>query len=234
MKQRLIFGLALIGVVAAAALAPTAYSKDDKEKEKEEREALVEKYETKKGGKLFTHLPLYVDKEKLKETRWDFKTPEAGNDTQKLELKALFPSSKADAPPRIEALFWSYKHKTQQGSSSSIHNYRFDEANMEKVLASDYENMLKAMYLTFMNTAKDKIEKECKEPKKKKVGPAKIFAQAVATDAKTSQRVRKEWYSWTEPNWSIVVEVTYSTAVYDKDEWLDKVETLMKNIKDAK
>lgn len=231
--KRTLIAIALLAT-GVAYVAHEAYAKDDAEEAAKEHAKLVEKYETKGGGKIFREGPYWFDAKKYDDSRLTVETPEGGNDSQQLLMKAVQASAAADQPPNIEILVWRYLQYKQEGNTRHPSRFTFKDADMTDVDPADLEQLTLAQYQSFTKRATDQVEKDNIKPKKKKVGPAKMMALAIGKLNDAEGRVRMEWYTWIDREWTYVVEAKLGNKVFEKDTFQDKLVDFVKNIKDLK
>ena len=233
---------AIAAAVAAAALltpvltAPPVLAKDDPAAAAKAREEVRKDLKEAKKQP-FADLSYVVDTTKLADGRWEFRdVPPPADPDQGTMFNATFPSGNAtDASASITFVVG----KCIQVNNQTKKEYSQQFKSIGKsVKMSQVEDYAKGLYQEWMATATDQIKDKCKETDKKSVGPSKYWGCAVGTDKELKKRVRKDWFVWVSNtsagSWTWTAEATTSEKFIDNKDWLEKLDNLMKNIKELK
>ena len=222
------------GIAGLLLATPALAKKTDAEKEKEWKEKVTKKYVEKKEGALFHDYSHWVDLKSLKDTRW----------TVTKDLSKMVKDLKAESGPQLHAT-WTLSAqsggaaitmlviKMPHKKGNSVFNQPFDNIG-ESIKVADAKKMHDAFYRDWVKASTDVVESKCVEPRKSKVGPASFYACAVATDKESKQREKREWYAWTTPNTTWILQVNYGKDVIDKEAVAEKAEAFVDAIDEVK
>lgn len=236
MSARVFALAAAVGCSAFVAFEVAAVAKDDPAAIKIARDAVRKDLAAKKMHPT-ADLSYVVDTNKLKDQRWEIKDlPEPADPWQGLMFEATFPSgNQTDPAPSIDFLVQKCVQQKTEGGKTQPFAREF-KACGKNVKLADVEGLVSACYEEFLATATDPIKDKCKPTTKCSVGPAKLWATAVATDKEAKKRVRMDWYAWAASTkvgtFTWTVTVTTSERFIDNKDWPDKVEELLKNFKE--
>lgn len=234
LKRLAVFALAAI--VSTAFIAPNVLAGDDDAKDKEKREKVREKYKDDKGGFPFYDLVYWVDAEKLEDSRWSMSMRPDPDHVSGIQLIGNWVNEASAAEGmniRVLCIKLVHEKRTPQGTSTM--SYPFNNLG-ESVSCSDMDGILEGFYEDWKRGAKDVLEDRCEDVKKSKYKVPKKQAAAVGTDPESDQRIRKEWYAWSNGKEmsTYLVEITYGAALWDKEGLVEKGHEFMKNLKEIK
>jgi hypothetical protein len=228
---------ATLAAAAFVASAPSAAAKDDPAKAKADREALKKELKDKKCWYSYD-LVYFVDSTKLKESRWDWKDPPPFKDVSEKKGGQLLLSLMTSAVGGEVAISIAVQKLPQyelNGSQKSVFSLPFS-AWGKSVPVSKIDDMAQGFYEEWTRSATDVIKEKCHPPKKKAVGPAEWYSTAVGTDKDSKKRERHDWYVWGTTGAAVpctwIGEVTIAEKFIDNDEFVQKSEDVMKNMKE--
>lgn len=237
MSARIFAVAAAVGCAVVLALGSAAVAKDDPAAIKAARDAVRKDLAAKKKHPT-ADLTYVIDTEKLKDKRWEFRDlPEPAEPWQGHMLAVSFPSGNAtDTSPSITLNAFKCVHFVQEGKSRRPFAHDFKTIG-RNVPVSEVEKLAVGYYDEFIATASDLSKDKCSSPESKSgVGPAKYWGTAVGTDKEEKRKVRKDWYFWSASTkigtFTWWVEVTTGEKFIDVKEWQEKVDELMKNLKE--
>src|SRR6185295_1162627 len=145
---------------------------------------------------------------------------------------ATFPSGNPTvATPSIK--FRVYKCIGSDSVKKTEYSKEF-KAWGKTIKVSDTKHMAEGYYWDWTLQATDLIKAKCHVPDKKNIGVAEWWGCAVGTDKESKQRVKMDWYIWTNNSrigtWFWNVEAETADKFIDVKEWPEKLDDLMKNI----
>jgi len=203
----------------------------------EAREAVRAEYERgTKGGFTFYDMAYWVDVKKLNDNRWSKEALRAPKHDRGIQLHAKWANEASAAPGMtIDVYVWKLLHAETKAGQTHKFRYPFDNIG-ESVSSSDVEGLAGAFYEDWRRGNKDVIESQCVKPRKCKLKIPKYQAAAVATDAESGDRVRREWYLWAngKERSTYVLEIRYGPALLLRDELLKKGPEFVKNLRALK
>ncbi len=241
--------LALTAVLTAIVAAPAPLEAKDKAKAKaakfakmkENREKVRVAFEgEKKAGFTTFDLAYWVDAKKLDDSRWkkqDIAARKPGHE-QGIQMHAKW-ANEASAAPGMTIDVYIVKHLisklSSNGGTRTTYSMPFDNIG-KSVKTSDVEGLTEGFYEDWTRGNKDVIKKQCVKPKKSRLKIPKWEAGAVATDAESGDRVRREWYLWKDgqQNATYRIEIHYGAAVLGKEGLMKKGPEFVKNLKELK
>jgi hypothetical protein len=228
-----------VALAAAALLLPAlpASAKDDPAKIKADREALKKEMKDKKLW-YFHDLSYSVDPAKLKETRWEWKDPPPFKDLEEKKggqfMADFCPTAGGAWAVRIAVIKMPHYQMTADNKRQPFE--RPFDAWGRSVLLSKIDEIAQGYFEDWIREATDVLKEKCIPTKKKNVGPAEYYSSAVGTDKELKVRVRKDWYHWGTTGAGIpctwVAEVTFSEKFWDKEEFAQRAEDVIKNMKE--
>jgi hypothetical protein len=220
-------------VIAAAVVAGTALAKGTPESRDEVRTEQKER-----GNLPFFDLSHVVDGKKLGDSRWEQKDPppyQNVSEDKGAQLYMTLPlGAAADGGWAVEVVVFKMIHSEPTGGNMrSVFSMTFD--NIGKTCqVSAWKDVLENTYLDWKKAASDVNDKDCTDPRKSSLGPAKMWASATGTDPETKKRERRDWYVWNAPNVTWLARVRFDQSMLSNDAMLKKGEDLVKAVTQLK
>ena len=195
-----------------------------------------EKYTDDREGFPFYDLVYWVDAAKLEDSRWRMSLPAEPSHVTGTQLicKWVNEASAAEGMD-IRVLCLKLVHELRQDGRTLRMTYPFDNLG-EAIPCSDMDRLLEGFYEDWKRGASDVLEERCERPRKSKAKIPKLQAAAIGTEPETEQRVRMEWYAWTNGREmsTYVVQIRYGPGLWDKEGLVDKGHDLVENLREVK